>query len=122
MKPSLTFRYDFSTLLEDISKEVDTALNETTSETIELIRQLVPIDTGDLRDSYMSEKVDETTRRIGSNPYRGVYRRGYPTTYGPYVEYGTSRQAAQPHFTPAMERVSDTLVRKLGDALRRRTK
>lgn len=122
MKPSLTFHYDFSTLLDDISREVETALDETGNETLNTIKQLVPVDTGDLRDSYMTEKEAPQTITIGSNPYRGVYRRGHPTTYAPYVEYGTSRTSPQPHFTPAMERVSDVFVRKLGEILRRRTK
>lgn len=121
-KPTFQFNYDFSTFLGDISEEVQSALEQTGNDIIDVTKQLAPVDTGDLRDSYTWYPLGEGEIIIGSDPFRGVYRRGHPTTYAPYVEFGTSRSPAQPHFVPAMEQVSDTLVTRLGQFLRRRSR
>lgn len=122
MKPVWKLSYDFSTFLEDISREVESSLQVASEDISVRAKSLAPVDTGDLRDSYMWEKVEDGRYRIGSNPYRGVYRRGHPTTYAPYVEFGTSRAPAQPHFVPAFELGSDFFVKRLGEALRKKSK
>ncbi|MFZ9272082.1 MAG: HK97-gp10 family putative phage morphogenesis protein [Ilumatobacteraceae bacterium] len=100
---TLVTRFNF--IAEVAEEAVRDALEDSGNQTIEEIRRLVPVDTGDLRDSYMKE-IDQNGSRvtmlIGSNPERGVYRRGHPTEYAPFVEFGTSRSSAQPHFLPAM--------------------
>ena len=121
-KPIFQFNYDFSTFLGDISKEVESALEEAGEDVLATTKQLAPVDTGDLRDSYTWYPLGEGEIIIGSDPFRGVYRRGHPTTYAPYVEFGTSRTPAQPHFVPAMEQASDFLVNRLGQILRRRSR
>lgn len=50
---------------------------------------LCPVDTGRLKNS-ISHAVQGVTVYIGTN-----------VEYGPYVEYGTRRQRAQPYLTPA---------------------
>lgn len=124
MKPIWRTRFDTRSFLNAIEEDVDAALLQTAEDITDLTKQLAPVDTGDLRDSYTWEKAEdkERTYYIGSNPYRGVYRRGHPTTYGPYVEFGTSRSPAQPHFTPAFNQAGDILVARLGQLLKKRSK
>ena len=49
-----------------------------------------PVDTGRLRSSITHMQLDAQTEAIGTN-----------VEYGKFVEYGTSRAAAQPARTPA---------------------
>lgn len=51
-----------------------------------------PVDTGNLRNSITHAQVDENTEAIGTN-----------VEYGPYVELGTYKMAAQPFLRPAAE-------------------
>ena len=53
-----------------------------------------PIDTGALAESYTAE----------STGLHGTA--GTNMEYGPYVEYGTIHQSAQPHLVPSVERVA----------------
>lgn len=88
------------------------ALEDTGKDIVDIAKQLAPVDTGDLRNSYMWEMVDEDTMRVGSSKNRGVYKRGYPTYYAPYVEFGTDAPGgeAQPHFVPAFSRAASIFV------------
>lgn len=57
-------------------------------------KQAAPVDTGNLRNS------------IGTD-LRGLSATVGPTaSYGPYLEYGTSRMPPQPYMTPAAERIT----------------
>lgn len=95
-----------SELADDFPKFNQLALQMTGTALTSLIRQLVPVDTGDLRNSYISE-VYGNSLRVGSNRFLGVYRRGYPTYYAPQVEFGLG-QSAQPHFVPAWKQARAT--------------
>lgn len=67
-----------------------------------------PVDTGTLAASYTAE-VEGLHGTAGTN-----------VEYGPYVEYGTRFAGAQPHLTPAAEKVRrdiQPLARELGDAI-----
>lgn len=88
------------------------ALQDTAKDIVDITKQLVPVDTGDLRNSYMYEQVDEDTIRVGSSKNRGVYKRGYPTYYAPYVEFGSDQEGgeAQPHFVPAFSRAASIFI------------
>lgn len=56
-----------------------------------------PVDTGNLSRSYMMVEPQvyggRATVQVGTNVF-----------YAPFVEFGTSRQAAKPHLGPALER------------------
>lgn len=52
----------------------------------------VPVDTGTLKNSIQAEQVEAFSWQVGT-----------PVEYAPYVEYGTSRAAAQPYLGPAAE-------------------
>lgn len=67
-------------------------------------RQLCPVDTGRLRAS-IQHVMGEDDR----GPYADV---GTNVQYGPYVEYGTSRQAAQPFMRPALLLAAEAWARR----------
>lgn len=68
-------------------------------------KTLAPVDTGALRGSI----THTTTRRT----YDVSAEIGPEVNYGRYVEEGTSRMAAQPYMTPALERNTDQFVRAI---------
>jgi hypothetical protein len=71
-----------------------------------------PIDTGALAASYTGE-TEGLDGQAGTN-----------MEYGPYVEYGTIFNAAQPHLVPAMDRVVDLIkgpARAMGIEIERKT-
>jgi HK97 gp10 family phage protein len=55
-------------------------------------KEACPVDTGRLRNSITHAQVGKDTEVIGTN-----------VEYGPYVELGTHKQAAQPFLRPAAE-------------------
>ncbi len=78
-------------------------------------QQLVPVDTGALRASIDHE------RDQGSRPgheieivHTGSGRDG--RNYGGYVEFGTSRNRAQPYLVPAAVISTEPIMRILADA------
>lgn len=82
------------------------ALTATGLQMTAMIKPLVPVDTGDLQRSYMSEMLTENTMIFGSNQYRGVYARPYTTYYAPHVEFGWGKgnRTPKPHFLPVWSR------------------
>lgn len=73
------------------------ALLKTAADIVEVTKQLSPVDTGALKQSYGAVPLSSTSVRIGSDK-----------EYAPYVELGTSRMAAQPHLTPAFAQAEET--------------
>jgi hypothetical protein len=72
---------------------------------IETVTKLrCPVDTGALRASYTSEMTGETSGQVATN-----------IEYAPWVEWGTTRMAAQPHVTPAAEGERRHFMRKFQD-------
>ena len=65
-------------------------------------KRLCPVDTGRLRASITTEKIDTATYGVGTN-----------VEYAPYVEFGTRKMAAQPYLRPAVERVKNGIGRGL---------
>lgn len=96
-------------IIDLISSKLHKAVAEIIKETAEEIRggavQLVPVDTGALRDSIRIEPVNDL--------HTTVIEGNEQTYYGAYVEFGTSRQVAQPHFTPACEAAERYFNREL---------
>lgn len=78
------------------------ALLQTATDIVTVMKQIVPVDTGALRQSIGADPKDSTTIYIGSDK-----------EYAPYVEYGTSRMAAQPYFTPAFMQARETFAARL---------
>jgi len=63
-----------------------------------------PVDTGALRASIQSEMTGETSGQVGTN-----------IEYSVYVEWGTTKMAAQPYMTPAAEGERRHYMRKMTD-------
>jgi HK97 gp10 family phage protein len=84
------------------------ALKETGEDIADLTKQLAPVKTGRLRDSYRVEVVDESTVRVGSD-----------VDYSVYQEYGTVNMAAQPHLTPAFMQSEATFKARLTEKMRK---
>lgn len=62
-------------------------------------KRLCPVDTGNLRNS-ITHTADDDTAYIGTN-----------VEYAPYVEFGTSKTAAQPYLRPAAQNHSEEYKR-----------
>lgn len=84
------------------------ALLQTAADIVALTKELTPVDTGALKQSYGAIPIDSNTIEIGSD-----------MEYAPYVEYGTSRMAAQPHLTPAFLQSEETFKVRLKEAMER---
>jgi len=71
-------------------------------------KQIVPVDTGDLRASIESRVIrnaeGEVVGVIGSN-----------VKYAPFIEFGTSKMGAQPFLRPAVEKNRETIRTLLGE-------
>lgn len=83
--------------IDDYSEDVKRAVAEALKKGLEMVglqgekhaKALCPVDTGNLRNS-ITHTTDEDSAYIGTN-----------VEYAPYVEFGTSRQKAQPYLRPA---------------------
>nr|DAT75803.1 MAG TPA: putative tail component [Caudoviricetes sp.] len=101
--------FDVSGILEvraDNRREVADAIDQALAAALEEVglaaegfaKRLCPVDTGRLRNSITHvTRPGEKAVYIGTN-----------VEYGPYVEYGTSRQEAQPFLRPAATGHGDT--------------
>ena len=110
------------TMPDAFDQSMTDAMEETAQLGKERARELVPVDTGALKNSI---RVERFATPAGYITYTGIRAGGYirnPRTnklvdYASYVEYGTSRQRPQPYLRPAVEyamkRLPDLFWRKL---------
>lgn len=75
-------------------------------------KRIVPVDTGNLKNSIRSE-IDEIT------PNLVTAVTGTNVEYGPMVELGTSRQRPQPYLRPALDTQHDKISAAVESALAR---
>jgi HK97 gp10 family phage protein len=101
------FRSDLSRIARNAPKNAKTAARATAADIIDITRQIVPVDTGALRDSYT---LDDQTRGDKVSILIGT-----DLDYGPYVEEGTARSPAQPHLGPAFDEAEETFTQRLID-------
>lgn len=89
------------------------ALLRTGADILEVAKQLVPVDTQSLKDSGGVVPVSSTEVDVGfGSP--GVFHDGRePSKYAALVEYGTTKQAAQPYLTPAFIQNEETFKVRL---------
>lgn len=69
-------------------------------------KALVPVDTGNLRNSITHE-VNKQEARVGTN-----------VEYAPFVELGTVKMAAQPYLNPALEANKGNIKKIFADAIK----
>ena len=70
-------------------------------------KALAPVDTGNLRNSITHE-VEGQEAKVGTN-----------VEYAPFVELGTSKQAAQPYLNPALEQNKGNIKRIFAEAIKK---
>jgi HK97 gp10 family phage protein len=98
--------------VKDFSKDVKSAYEQARERSLEIIgltaekyaKQIVPVDTGRLRNSITHE-VDGKEVYVGS-----------ATEYAASVEYGTVKQKAQPYLRPAATDHTSTYKQIIQDA------
>ena len=79
----------------------------------------VPVDTGDLKKSIgvTRRKGDVNIVRFSISPRKG---KGLGGWYAHFVEFGTSKQPAQPFMRPAYENSSEEALKRAGEYLKSR--
>lgn len=93
-------------LPEQMRAAAEKAVADETEEVAQDMRDAAPYQTGELRDGIQAE-------------YDGLEGRAVSTAQHSFaVEYGTSRQPAQPFAQPAAEKSRDRFPGRLADAIR----
>jgi len=109
---------NFNALTEGMNPAAARVLKEIAEEVKTEAKELVPVDTGALRDSI---RLIVTAKSAGNITRVGVRAGGYevnPKTgslvnYAVYVEFGTSRQSPQPYLIPAASKKASRIMRLL---------
>jgi len=86
-------------ILRNLGKNTSAATEEIASDIVELARENAPVDTGELRDSIRVE--------VDGNDHTVVVG----ADHGAFVEFGTSKMAAQPYLGPAVAKVRRNLAK-----------
>ncbi|SHH36163.1 HK97-gp10 family putative phage morphogenesis protein [Clostridium grantii] len=86
----MTFNNFTDEVLAEIDRRKRQILEEIGSLVVAEAQMRTPVLTGDLRRRETHEVISNDTVRVGSD-----------VEYDAYVEFGTSKQQAQPHWTPA---------------------
>lgn len=82
-------------------------------------KELVPIDTGDLKKSIKPKKrrAKRYQTKFTISPVRGKGMAGWRAHF---VEFGTSKQSAQPFMRPAYENNDDKAIKAIGEYIHKR--
>lgn len=89
-----------------LPRAIDHGVEETADDILDERDNRVPVDEGDLLASG-------TTIQVAPGHWQVREGDGLPDARAIYTEYGTARQAAQPHMTPAAERNRANLPRNV---------
>jgi HK97 gp10 family phage protein len=107
--PATSFRVELDTftpalqqMAENLPYEIEEALEELLQVAEQFAKEIVPVDTGFLRDSIKHET---------HGPWEGELRAD--AYYSIFVEEGTSKMEAQPFLRPAMENLVMDLPKRL---------
>lgn len=102
----MVLKSDLTRLAKLAPELAKAALLQTAQDIYEVSQQLVPVDTGALKQSGGVDVVDSSTVRIG-------YGNDSDVQYAKYVEYGTSNSPAQPYLTPAFTQAEETFKARI---------
>lgn len=101
----VTKRNRIPELRRSLRPRAEAIINARALQIASIARQLCPVDTGALRDSIAIETY------AGHRPGFGTAKRiVVGQFYAPFVEFGTSRMAAQPFLMPAFEAVKGHIL------------
>jgi HK97 gp10 family phage protein len=103
-------RSDLTRLAELAPKLAKEALLQTAADVFDVSQQLVPVDTGALKQSGGVDVIDSSTVRVGYGDESQV-------DYAKFVEYGTSKSAAQPFLTPAFAQAEETFKKRITEKM-----
>ena len=130
---TVTVKNDFGKLTAAALREVDKAVRKAAFDIEREAKLLAPVDTGFLRASIYTVTQGRSGFKVSSatasgaaqrtlfnqvavtNPYEAVVAVG--AEYGIYLEYGTSRNRAQPYMTPAVQKVNPSFEKAVALAL-----
>jgi HK97 gp10 family phage protein len=99
------FQAAFKQELQRLKIAATNALFRVGNQVLNDIKRNTPVDTGRARSAYVSSQ--------GSDGLGSFVRISNSVTYVPYLEYGTSRMAARPHFRPAIQKAPSMLASEL---------
>lgn len=88
----MAFKSYKSEVLQALEQKISAGLEVIGGKAESYAKEICPVDTGRLRNSITHAQAGKDTEVIGTN-----------MEYGPYVELGTHKQAAQPFLRPAAE-------------------
>lgn len=83
-------------------QEVETIVDKTAFDVEAYAKSIVPVDTGTLKNSILTEKLEPTVAIVGPH-----------TEYAQFVEFGTRHMAARPYLTPAAQKAKVKFVEAL---------
>lgn len=90
----------------DVQKEVIDAMDTITDKVLTDAKDIVPVDTGKLRESGRRMILRKRVWFTG--------RVGFHTRYAYYVEFGTSKMSAKPYLWPSVTKNRELILEKLG--------
>ena len=76
---------------EELLVEIEKLINEYSLKTLNMAKELCPVDKGRLRASLNINKKEQYMHEVGTNVH-----------YAEHVEFGTPTQGAQPYLVPAL--------------------
>lgn len=107
-----TLKGDLTKRMRKGERQTATAVRQTAKGIVKKAQAKVPVDTGHLRSSIRYESLDNEHRAHVTVDTRDERHE----SYGHFVEYGTTRMAAQPFLIPAAEAEREPFRRKIAKA------
>ena len=105
MKIDITYDGALGSLADGIEERVGAAIAAGAETVKEHAQSICPVDTGALRDSIAVSQ-NGTSAQISAN-----------TDYAAYVEFGTSKMAAQPYLVPALLGNENAIISAIAAAI-----
>lgn len=108
MSFDLTIKNNWGKLGAALVERAEKVVDRTATEAFDLSQTLVPVDTGELKDSGRVEPGENRTTRYIV----------YGTDHAWYPEFGTRNMAAEPYLIPAMVNANSRLLEYMKDILK----
>lgn len=94
MNSQITIKYsNFAKIAAQMPRAVSKIVRKTALDVEATAKQIAPVDTGNLKNSIITETPEPLSAIVGPH-----------TDYALYVEFGTSKMSAQPYMTPAAQK------------------
>jgi HK97 gp10 family phage protein len=104
---SVTVKVDNSAkITAEMRRAISQVIRKTAADCEAFAKGVVPVRTGNLKNSIQTEIESEMSASVGTN-----------VEYSTFVEFGTTRMSARPYMTPATERVRDPFFRAMEQIL-----